>query len=159
MQRSIVLVQMVCDGDCGIDVMCEIIGVQSTEQSRFDLRQELSRFLIDEAEQPWMSELLRVRQELPDETVEEVGVAYKAEGDFRIGLVGGSGKEIEAMEGRTKLAMQALEDCLGRKDQSVIRGVLAKAPLALIEELVANFKVRERTALAVKQRDSMERLQ
>ena len=58
----------VADGDCGLDVMCLIMGVERTLHERTALREELSDYLISRLNEPWMIDILIVTQELdPDD--------------------------------------------------------------------------------------------
>ena len=59
----------VCDGDCGLDVMCIIDGVERTLNERTKLRAELSDYLIQRTSEHWMTDILIVTQELNDEDV------------------------------------------------------------------------------------------
>ena len=57
----------ICDGDCGLDVMCLIEGVERTLEERTRLRADISDYLIDRLNLDWMIDILRVTQELNDE--------------------------------------------------------------------------------------------
>ena len=106
-----------------------------------------------------MWELMRACQELGDETVEEVSVAYEGPLNFRSDLVGRSEEEIQAIGESRGLAVQAMGMCLGTKDDAIIRGVLAYTPLPVIEDQIALFKARERNAIVSKQQSTLPRLQ
>ena len=58
----------VCDGDCGLDVMCLILGIERSLYERNSLRAELSDYLLQRLHLPWMIDILSVTQELnPDD--------------------------------------------------------------------------------------------
>ena len=61
-------VPTVCDGDCGLDVMCLILGIERSLYERNSLRAELSDYLLRRLHLPWMIDILSVTQELnPDD--------------------------------------------------------------------------------------------
>ena len=61
-------VPTVCDGDCGLDVMCLILGIERSLYERNSLRAELSDYLLQHLHLPWMINILSVTQELnPDD--------------------------------------------------------------------------------------------
>mgnify|MGYP003327701679 CR=1 FL=1 len=61
--------ETVMDGDCGIDVMTLIMGVERSKHERNSLRVELSDFLMARLQTPWMIDLLVCTQELNHEDV------------------------------------------------------------------------------------------
>ena len=54
----------VCDGDCGLDVMCTMLGQASSFACRKDLRTAISDYLIARIREPWMQDLMAACQEL-----------------------------------------------------------------------------------------------
>ena len=59
----------VSDGDCGIDVMCMMLGSERNLEQRIKLREELSDYLMDRMDDHWMIEILVASQELNGEEV------------------------------------------------------------------------------------------
>ena len=59
----------ICDGDCGLDVMCMILGLERTVDERTSLRDDISDYLIDRQDDPWMIDLLVLSCELNPEGV------------------------------------------------------------------------------------------
>ena len=58
----------VCDGDCGLDVMCLMEGLDRTHMERNRLRAEISDYLIDRLHLDWMIDILMATCELdPDD--------------------------------------------------------------------------------------------
>ena len=45
-------------GDCGLDLMCMMLGIPQQQKVRDDLRIELRNFLILHAHEPWMWTLM-----------------------------------------------------------------------------------------------------
>ena len=60
----------VMDGDCGIDVMTRMAGRPQTLEARNQLRQELSQYLMDRIDDPWMMNLMALLQEVREEDVQ-----------------------------------------------------------------------------------------
>ena len=67
---GIVLLGTVVDGDCGLDTACMMLGLPQTFENRVALRQEISTYLLDRHDAPWMHQLLVVCSEIPLEVVE-----------------------------------------------------------------------------------------
>ena len=59
----------ISDGDCGIDVMCMILGLERNIEQRTQLREELSDYLIERMDELWMIDILASSQELDAEEV------------------------------------------------------------------------------------------
>jgi len=59
----------VSDGDCGLDVMRLIMGVEQNLHERTTLRVELSDYILGRLHLPWMTDILTVTQELNPEDV------------------------------------------------------------------------------------------
>ena len=53
----------VTDGDCGIDLMCLMGGLEQNLSSRIALREQLSDFLLKHLTDPWMLDIMAVCQE------------------------------------------------------------------------------------------------
>ena len=54
----------VCDGDCGVDVMTMMAGLPQTFETRNQLRIDISDYLLERMQEPWMLELMVASQEL-----------------------------------------------------------------------------------------------
>ena len=59
----------VTDGDCGLDVMCLMMGVERNLHERTSLREELSDYLMDRMHDAWMIDILLLACELNPEDV------------------------------------------------------------------------------------------
>ena len=62
-------VPTVCDGDCGMDVMCLMLGRPRTKHERTQLRADLSDYLLDSLKYDWMIDILLVTCEIEPEDV------------------------------------------------------------------------------------------
>ena len=67
--RGIAALAIVCDGDCGLDVMTMMLGLPQTFASRTALRIEISDYLTSRTGEPWMHELMVALQEAQQEDV------------------------------------------------------------------------------------------
>ena len=52
------------DGDCGIDVACQMLSLPQTFSQRVLLREEISDYLLARLNTPWMQELMGTLQEV-----------------------------------------------------------------------------------------------
>ena len=68
---GVVLIGTVMDGDCGIDLACMMLGLPQTAETRAVLRQEISDYLCERHDKPWMHQLLVACSELNIEDLEE----------------------------------------------------------------------------------------
>ena len=90
----------VMDGDCGIDVACQMLGLAQTADQRTCLREKISGYLIDRVREPWMHELMVSLQEVEAEDVE----AYRSCGPGSIG--GEASASADASQGAPKEAAE-----------------------------------------------------
>ena len=62
--KEVALLGTVMDGDCGIDVACQMLGLPQTLAQRAVLREEISDYLIARLKTHWMQELMGTLQEV-----------------------------------------------------------------------------------------------
>ena len=62
--RGVVVLGTVCDGDCGIDVVCQMIGAPQTPEQRRLVRQGIADWLLLRLREPWVHDLMVALQEL-----------------------------------------------------------------------------------------------
>ena len=62
--RGVAVLGTVMDGDCGIDVACQMLGLPQTLAQRAVLREEISDYLLARLKTPWMQELMGTLQEV-----------------------------------------------------------------------------------------------
>ena len=63
-EMGVGILPTVLDGDCGMDVMTDMLGIDQTVESRNALRRELSDYLFDRIAEPWMHDIMAACQEL-----------------------------------------------------------------------------------------------
>ena len=68
---GVMLLGTVSDGNCGIDVMCQMEQVEPSDKAMRGLRTDLSDYLIERAGATWMHELLISLQEMRVEDLQE----------------------------------------------------------------------------------------
>ena len=77
-QRDRFVIGTVCDGDCGIDVMTQMLERAQNADTRTELRRELYEYLMSRHKEPWLHDILVATQELEADELQ----AYRdAEGD------------------------------------------------------------------------------
>jgi len=59
-RKGVIILGTVTDGDCGVDLMCMMIGLEQNPENRRVLREQLGDFLISEATSPWMQDIMAV---------------------------------------------------------------------------------------------------
>ena len=63
------MISTVCDGDCGLDVLTRMVGRPHIFEARNQLRIEISDYLMDRIDEPWMHNLMRLLQEVSEDDV------------------------------------------------------------------------------------------
>ena len=58
------------DGNCGIDVMCQMKGLPANDHNIRQLRTELCDFIISNASEPWVHDLMVATRELTQEELD-----------------------------------------------------------------------------------------
>ena len=61
---GILVLETVVDGNCGIDVMCQMEQIEASAENMINIRRDISDYLLERAGQRWMHELLVACQEL-----------------------------------------------------------------------------------------------
>ena len=70
--KGLAVLGTVMDGDCGIDVACQMLGLPQTLAQRAALRVEISDYLLARVNKPWMQELMGPRQEVDGDDVRQI---------------------------------------------------------------------------------------
>ena len=70
--RGLVLLGTVMDGDCGIDVACQMLGLPQTFAQRAALREDISDYLLARVKTPWMQEVMGSLQEVDLDDVRQI---------------------------------------------------------------------------------------
>ena len=56
--KGLAILGTVMDGDCGIDVDCQMLCLPQTLAQRVALREEISDYLLERINKPWMQEVM-----------------------------------------------------------------------------------------------------
>ena len=70
--KGIAVLGTVMDGDCGIDVACQMLGLPQSSAQRAALREEISDYLIARLKMPWMQDLMASLQEIDIEDLNRI---------------------------------------------------------------------------------------
>ena len=70
--RGVAVLGTVMDGDCGIDVACQMLGLPQTPAQRAALREEISDYLLARLKTPWMQEIMGTLHEVDIADVEQI---------------------------------------------------------------------------------------
>jgi hypothetical protein len=152
-----ILLPTITNGNCGIDVMCQMKGIPATRANIELLRIEISDFVISKASEPWLHDLMVATREL---TQDELN-AFRASN----AQVGGS--SAEGMEERnpqnvaeradelaiadrliTAEQVEAISWRTGLKDAVSVRSLVRVLPEAVVEDVVTKWKTREQMSVA-----------
>ena len=145
----------VCDGDCGIDVMAQMLELPQTLETRTRIRADLYEFIMSRHNQPWLHDMLVLTQEL---TAEQVQKFRESEGDHDDswledpggGGSGGGGAGDAGGPAQTAVAvtpppalknvpgiLEALKWSCGVEDLGVLMSIADKLPVLVQGEQVA----------------------
>ncbi|MCP4245177.1 MAG: hypothetical protein GY772_31950, partial [bacterium] len=67
---GVVLLGTVMEGDCGVDAACMMLGLPQTTEKRSALRSEVSDYLCERSESPWMHDMLAACGELDQDDIQ-----------------------------------------------------------------------------------------
>ena len=70
--KGLAILGTVMDGDCGIDVACQMLGLPQTLAQRAALREEISDYLLARVNKPWMQEVMGLMQEVDLNDVRQI---------------------------------------------------------------------------------------
>ena len=70
--RGLAVLGTVMDGDCGIDVACQMLGLPQTLAQRAALREEINDYLLARVSTPWMQEVMGTLQEVDLDDVRQI---------------------------------------------------------------------------------------
>ena len=153
---GICILATVLDGDCGIHVMAMMLGIDDGFESRQQLRIELSDYLLERIEEPWMHDIMASCQELewddlkllrscatnvppkPIATPSAVAAAI-ADSPVVAEVAKPDEETFEAMRWASKLA-----------DEHCILELIEALPKKVVEEQVMLYKKRDHSMVATK---------
>jgi hypothetical protein len=157
-RKGVVVLGTVCDGDCGLDVMTQMLSLGQTFEVRKQLRIDISDYLISRIEEPWMHDLMVLCGELPANVLAE----------FRSGgteipnvaavphllLSPTAVAEVETeTDGRTELiavddlALKAMQWATGLQDEGALLGLINDLPEQIVKEQIALHQSQQTHAL------------
>ena len=157
--------QTICDGDCGIDVMCLVEGVERTLDERTRLRAEISDYLIHRLHLDWMIDILRVTQEINDDDFKlaksaDIPIAQElpmtavaaAAGDAFEGTVAAIACDddgVGELEPLSEDAMNAMRWASKLPNDCTVVELVRALPHAVVQEQIRLWKARGTTTAAV----------
>ena len=140
----------VMDGDCGIDVACQMLSLPQTASRRAALREEISDYLIARVQEPWMQDLMAALQEINTDDVKLSRSGGEAPMAGREGQLaeppaapadegalsrsGGEGPKLDA-KGHS-LTLKAIAWATGFDDHALLESLAASLPPAVCGEQV-----------------------
>ena len=164
---GVVLIETTMDGNCGLDLACQMLGLPTKPSCRDELRQEIADYLLKWHEYSWMYELLAACDELPKELVERIrsGGGSSAVAGFRSGgessAVADDDSQPNAASGRESSAVpdeecrivvghemeavevvEALKWTMGMDDDGVVHGLLHSLPSWVLKQQVLDYRAR-----------------
>jgi len=155
------------DGNCGLDLACQMLGLPTKPSCRDELRQEIADYLLKWHESSWMYELLAACDELPKELVERIrsGGGSSAVAGFRSGgessAVADDDSQPNAASGRESSAVpdeecrivvghemeavevvEALKWTMRMDDNGIVHGLLHSLPSWVLKQQVLHYRAR-----------------
>ena len=139
----------VCDGDCGLDVMCLIMGAERSLHERTSLRVELSDYLLQRLHLLWMIDILSVTCELESEDVmlarsDEIQVGQELDAFETAVAAIARDDELEPV---SEEAMDAMRWASKIEDDCSVLELMRSLPIQVVQEQIRLWNARE-TAVA-----------
>ena len=166
-KMGVVLLGTVCDGDCGIDVACQMLSLPQTFEHRRTLREEISDYLIQRIEEPWMHDLMVLCEELSANDVAQFrscgAIIIPDTGSSRVAAAVADANSAAAvadaaLEPNTSLveptvdapsnlpdALSSLRWATNVRDHGVLCGLAAALPPQIVKEQILAFDAHLRT--------------
>ena len=153
---GIALLGTVTDGDCGIDTMCIMAGLQQTAAQRLELREDIYQYIIQRVEEPRLHDLLLACAELSMDDVERYRKSTASghdcgDHDAGEGLIMVADADSPAVAGEsaatqpiTEELRKALQWATSVNDDCIIKGLVAELPLAVQHEQLALYNAHQR---------------
>ena len=144
----------VMDGDCGIDVACQMLGLPQTIEQRAAVREEVSDYLLARVQKPWMQELMGALQEVDADDVSQivrevadVPIAV-ASGEappdtLRHSAVAAEPTTAVAVPAEIELIMEAMKWATGATEHAFLTNLIANLPPPVLEEQVRLYQARD----------------
>ena len=149
----------VCDGDCGLDAMCLIMGIERNLHERTKLRVELSDYLLHRLDQSWMIDILIATQELDPEDVklarsDEIQIGQEVMLDldaFETAVAAIAVDDGGELEPVSEEAMNAMRWASKLDDDGSVLELVRSLPIQVVQEQIRLWNARG-TAVAASSR-------
>ena len=157
--RGLAVLGAVVDGDCGIDVACQMLCLPQTLAQRAALREEISDYLLARVNKPWMQELMGTLQEVDSDDVRQIlrEPADAKWGDTAVAVAKRDTQPtavavaVEVADQDTAEAVglrrDAIEWVTKSKDHSFIANLVDTLPAAVADEQVRLYQASKRAAI------------
>ena len=176
---GVVVLGTVCDGDCGVDVMCQMLGLPQDAATRKHVRQEVGDYLLQRVNQEWMQNMMVACGELAAEDVDRfrsvrsggqagplqppaiaaephapaVAAEPQSTAVAAEGVVEVRDEMIDFSSAAGQAILKALEWKICVKDPAVLRGVAESLPLEVLQEQVREYTLAEKSGEKPQSRD------
>ena len=157
--RGLAVLGTVMDGDCGIDVACQMLCLPQTPAQRSLLREEISDYLLARVNKPWMQELMGTLQEVDSDDVRQIlrEPADAKWGDTAVAVATRDTQPtavavaVEVADQDTAEAVvlrrNAIKWVTKSKDHSFIANLVDTLPAAVADEQVRLYQASKRAAI------------
>ena len=142
---GLVLLGAVVDGDCGIDVMCQMLSRPHNSEQSLRMRAEIADFIIDRANARWFQDVMACCQEISQEDVtlhwsHTPGVSESAvAGGSAVAACPSESADAETPREITDQQLMALSWASSLDDHAQLVSLARALPEAVVLEQVANY--------------------
>ena len=151
---GVAVIATVADGDCGLDVMCLMLGQPQSLACRTALRIEISDYLILRIGEPWMQELMVALQEIEGEDLKKNklgGANILAAPSAPAPAFVEPAKESadpQDVAAPTEETFEAMRWASRLESDSAVLSLIRSLPKEIVEEQVQSYRKRAETAVA-----------
>ena len=151
---GIAAIRTVCDGDCGLDCMQNMLGLPSSFESRSALRAEISNYLIARLNERWMHELMVALQEVAQEDLDNawcdgtLEIRKPLEVAPAVLEPAPQSAVAESVAAPSEEIFAAMRWASHMQTDSAVLSLIRSLPPAVVEEQVQLYGKRHETAVA-----------
>jgi hypothetical protein len=144
----------VVDGDCGLDVMDMMLGRPPSRASRNELRVEISDYLLERIQLPWMHDIMVACQELGAKAAAELAsectlsLALPVDPPSAVAEPAKEPTDQTAERTVDEETFAALRWASGLDQDANVLSLIRALPNEIVEEQVRNYRERSSTAVA-----------
>ena len=144
--KGVVILGTVIDGNCGLDVMCNMKGVEASPDNIKALRLEIHDYIIQKAREPYLHELMVATGELTKDELDAFrAVDFGAGGQAAIveapQEIAAHAENIAVAEQEiTAVHLEALRRNLGMQDDALLASLARALPPAILDEQVQRMQ-------------------